>query len=194
VRQSAVAIERRGWNFPSSNLDRDLLHGEQGDWVGQEEDWHIHVEAWRMYKSAQFVYLGGYWSDWQDQSMWQRPPDTWRPMAFLSVGEVIFKLLEAYRFAAGMVVALPDVEAVLVHARLLGLKDRILRLGMPGRGELDTRASISNTLEHKSIMLPEDILGKTDEIALSMAVDFFRDYGWDPGLEMLRTLREELLS
>ncbi|HXF40471.1 MAG TPA: hypothetical protein VN687_12215 [Blastocatellia bacterium] len=195
VKRSAVSIERRGWVFPQVNLDRDLLRGAQDQWVGQESDWHIHLEAWRMYKSAQFVYLGGFWSDWQDQSIWQRPPETWRPTAQLFVGEVIFKLLETYRFAAGMAAAVPEFHALLIHAKLLGLKDRTLSLGMPGRRwELDTRTLISNSLEYKKTFAREDLLGRTDEIALSVAAEVFGDYKWDPGLEMLRTLRGEYLE
>lgn len=193
VQRSAVSIEARGWGFPQVNLDRDLLRGVQDDWVGQELDWHIHVEAWRMYKSAQFVYLGGFWSDWRDQSIWQRPPETWRPMARLFVGEVIFKLLEAYRFAAGMAAAVPEFDSLSVHAKLVGLRDRVLSLGMSGRGELDTRTLISDSLEYRKTFPREDILGRTDEIALSAAAEVFHDYKWDPGFEMLRTLRGEFL-
>lgn len=84
-----------------------------------------------MYRSAQFLYLGGFWSDWLDQSIWHRPPDSWQPINRLSVGEVILKLEETFKCAAGLALAEPDFTSLIVHAELVGLRDRVLTLGMP---------------------------------------------------------------
>lgn len=194
VQRCAVSIEKRGWPFPQIELERNLIRGDKDEWVGQEMDWHIHVETWRMYKSAQFVYLGGFWSDWKDQSLWPGPAQGWASESqWLYVGEVIIKLWEAHRFAAGMAVALPEFESFSIDAKLVGLKDRVLRLGMFGRGELDERILISNMLLHKETLSGERIIGGSDEIALSAAAAIFQQVGWDPGLELLRAIREELL-
>ena len=64
VRDSAV--ELRGWDCP--HIDTQNPPRRENAWVGQETGWEHYRELWRLYRSGQFLFLGGYEEDWRDHS------------------------------------------------------------------------------------------------------------------------------
>ena len=90
VRDSAV--ELRGWDCP--HIDTQNPPRRENVWVGQETGWEHYRELWRLYRSGQFLFLGGYEEDWRDHSgLWPHPPK-WEFGRLLWIQDAIFSLTE----------------------------------------------------------------------------------------------------
>lgn len=193
VKKCAVAVQNRGWTFPKVfRADDEVLTGT--DWVGQDLDWHIHVELWRLYLSGQFVYLGGIWDDWLDKSIFSTPNPNWKPGLRLFVGDVIYRFMEVFEFAARL--TLTDAGANRMHIEVVisGLKDRVLLLGMPNRQSLDERKLLSDSASYKQSFEREALISQANELALNAASEIFATYQWHPSLDFLKTIQKETIG
>lgn len=194
VMKCAVLVQNRGWTFPKVfRADDEVLTGD--DWVGQELDWHIHVELWRLYLTGQFVYLGGIWDDWLDQSIFSTPNPNWKPGLRLFVGDVIYRFMEVFEFAARLALTDAGANRMRIEVSISGLKNRVLLLGLPNRASLDSeRKLLSDSVSYKQSFEREELISQANELALIAASEIFATYQWHPSLDFLRTIQKETIG
>jgi hypothetical protein len=133
-------VRLRGWDFP--HFDPNAIYNTPS-YLGTTVDWSQHVELWRMYRSGQFVYLGGLWDvamDFQarlraefDSGVFLVPPgDKESVRGVLSFVGAIYSVTEFYLFAARLSKELEYASDVRLHVSLHNVEGWALATGEPG--------------------------------------------------------------
>ena len=185
-----TSVQLRGWDFPHLNSKENVQ--KDSDWIGQESKWHQYLELWRFYQSGQFIVFLGFDEDWRDNSELWPAPDGWEPGLTLSAVNTIFQLAEIFEFAARLSFTDAGDDMMHVGITLAGLQGRSLGLGSPRSHFKGKTASIQELPYH--IDLPRlHLMGEPMELALAPATELFKRFGWEPSLEILRDMQENLL-
>ncbi len=195
-----TSVDFRGWRFPHVDSFRDLDKGP--DWVGQEIDWIPCVELWRIYQSGQFVFFSGILSDWSKHTgTYTGWPSQWRSgggselKVLLDIKEVIVQLSEIFEFAARFALTEAGDSQVHLEIELNGIRNHLLTVPWNQGGYIhyqmaDTESELSYTADLSRL----ELVANTREMALKPAIELFRRFKWDPGIEVLRDIQSELLS
>jgi len=190
VRDCSVSL--RGWDFP--HVDHKQKAHIDIDWVEQLLDWNHHVELWRMYQSGQFVFMGGLFHDWVDQSELMKIMGSNQPQTFVSLGDSIYRYTEIFEFASRL--ALSDAGSPVMHIELSlsGIKDRVLREDTANWVPYDALGTIGiDCVPSKIEISREDLIAQPREYALEAMIELFRRFNWNPRIELLRDLQQSLL-
>jgi hypothetical protein len=191
IRKSSV--ELRGWDFPHISSNTDISVGM--DWVGQEVDWSEHVETWRLYQSGQFAFYGGIYYDWQDQSIFERPSQSWTPGKHLGVVDTIFRLTEIYELAARLSMTEAGGDSLFIGTTLVGLSGRALRIDDPRRSGFSyPRTSAIQEFPYSVTLPREQLVSEARDQALKHADQLFTRFNWTAGVEFLKTMQESLFK
>ena len=186
------SVKLRGWDFPHIDY-REEVHIDL-DWIEQSLDWNHHVELWRMYQSGQFVFKGGLFHDWIDQSDLMKIMGSNQSQTFVSLGDSIYRYTEVFEFASRL--ALSDAGSPVMHIELslLGIKDRILREDTAKGVPYDALGRIGiDSVPYKVELSREDLIAQPREYALRAMLELFRRFSWNPRIELLRELQESQL-
>lgn len=186
------AVELRGWNFP--HVDYNTKPHIDLDWVGQDLDWNHHVELWRIYQSGQFVFTGGLFHDWTDQSQLMRisPPD--KPTEFLSKGDSIYRYTEFFEFAARLALSDAGYSQMHIGITLSGIQDRVLLNDTSEWKPYDHHGKIQiDAIPFKLNISREELVTQPREHALKAMIELFRRFNWNIQIELLRDLQQSII-
>jgi hypothetical protein len=165
-------------------------------WIGQEIDWENYVELWRFYQSGQFVHFAGIKEDWLDQVRLSAPSKDWKPGVFLSVTNVLFHATETLELTARLAFTEAGDEQMHLEIALSGIEGRSLWIEPSHRWEallhMTHKASVKE-LSYKADLAQIRLITEPRELALQAAVELFQGFGWDPSLDVLRDMQDELL-
>ena len=188
-----ISVELRGWDYP--HLDPHIRHRIDKDWIEQSSEVDQYLEMWRFYQSGQFVDFLGMDEDWLDQFHDWPLPENWRPESYLGVENAVFKFTEILEFAARLSLTQAGGESMHLEIDLHGLNGRGLKLETRRKGSSylkDSRADIDK-LPYRVDLSGTELITASKDLALKPAVELFRRFGWDPSLEILRDMQENLL-
>ena len=184
-------VELRGWDFP--HLDPHTEPHIDVDWVGQESEWEHYLEVWRFYQSGQFVDITSMSGEWRDQSGLSPPDANWRPGQFLGVGDAVSTYTEIFVFASRLALTEEWDEGVHIEVTCTGLDGR--RLWVDSRNRWPMRRIYEATIQelpYKVDLLRTALVAEPWELALEPARELFQRFGWNPTMDMLRSLQGEL--
>jgi hypothetical protein len=186
-----ASVQLRGWDFPhiGRNGDRQI----DLNWVGQETRWEHMRELWRIYQTGQFFHLAGVWDDWRDHSSWWPPPDGWTSGERLGIGDVLFRFVEIFEFAARLSITPAGDDSMHIGVRLGGLANRVLFVDSPNRLPLrgSPRATI-NDFPYEIDVSRAELVAAPRDLALRGSVEVFKRFGWDGPLENLKSWQAEI--
>lgn len=188
-----ISVQLRGWDFP--HLDTQTKLHIDNDWIGQESEWGQYLELWRFYQSGQFIDFFGLDEDWRNQSELWPSPKAWKPCLFLDVEDTVFQFTEIFEFAARLALTPAGDEQIRLEIYVSGLKGRGLQLEIRRAGSSRLRAlnAAIDELPYKVDLPRLELVADPSELALKPAIELFRRFGWDPGLDVLRDIQDELL-
>ncbi len=184
-------VQIRGWDFPHLSNHVDIER--QADWIGQSSEWEHLLEVWRFYQSGQFVDLSGIWDDWRDQSSLSPAGGDWQPGQTLGVGDTLFRLTEIFEFAARLAQTEAGGEVTHIEIAVRKLDGRKLTVDDPNRLSFsyDRKASMKEFV--KTLDLSSDeLLAKTNEMAVQVARELFLRFDWAPSIQQLSDWQSKL--
>jgi len=186
-----TAVHLRGWDFP--HIAPRLEPHIDIDWIGQESEWEHHLEVWRFFQSGQILDVSSIMHDWRDQSTVWPSGQGWRPGAFLSVGDTLFRFTEIFEFAARLALTDAGDEHMHIGITVSGIRGRALVVDDPRRTPMfaDYKASIQEF--PYAIELPRaELIANPRELALRPTMELFWRFRWEPAPELLREQQEDL--
>ena len=195
-----TSVDFKGWRFPHIDSFRDPDKG--ADWIGQEIDWIPCVELWRFYQSGQFVFYSGMLSDWTKHtgtytgwsSQWPYPDDG-KHYVLLDIKEVIVGFTEIFEFAARLAFTEAGDDQIHLEVEVNGIRNHLLRFVPSNQpGFFHRMEDTGSELPYISDLSRLELVANTRDIALKPAIELFRRFKWDPGIEVLRDIQSELLS
>jgi len=190
VEQSNVSL--RGWDYPhiSKRNDDDGRFEFCGDFVESWTDWGHHPEFWRFYRSSQFLHYRAISEDWIEDDQRRRPAGPYISVtgAIYSITEMIEFLFRLYRNGAYKAGAEVLISAENTAKRELWIADP---MRMP--------FSYPRTTGAQRIVLarnlgPDDLNRSSTELSVSLTLEFFDNFGWQPSPDQIAADREKLLS
>lgn len=195
VEKNSVTL--RGWDYPHIPRRKE---GEIGMYAADNyyegrEDWHNHKEIWRMYQSGQFLHLLGLRDDWMELSGWGIAPNSEvKPGSQLNlIGEVTYEFTEIFEFLSRLGGAGIYDEGVRVTISLNNTKGRKLVVG-GDRLLWDDYVTEMDKITFERECTKEEILTKSNELALEAIVYFFERFNWEHvPLEAIRDDQQKLL-
>jgi len=188
-----ITVELRGWDFP--HLDPHIRYRTDNDWIEQISEVNQYLEFWRFYQSGQFVDFLGMEEDWLDECHdWPLPKD-WRPGSYLSVENALFQFTEILELAARLSLNQVGDESMHLEIDLHGLKGRGLKLENRRKGSSYLRNNLAelDRLPYSVDLSKTELITASLELALKPALELFRRFGWQPSLEILRDMQDNLL-
>lgn len=186
-----TSVQLRGWDFPHLG-PRTPPHIDK-DWIEQESQWNHFLEYWRFYQSGQFVQFSGMLEDWLDRSKIQRQMEGWKHGALLSVTGTVFHFTEIFEFAARLSRTQSGDQQMHLEIVVSGLKNRALWFDPARRmpPPVEMKATVEELLY--KVDLPQlQLFTETGKLALAPARELFQSFGWEPSLDLLRDIQEEL--
>jgi hypothetical protein len=186
-----ASVEFRGWDFP--HVDTRTNPRIDVDWVGQQFEWEQYLEIWRFYQSGQFVDVVGIPSDWRDQSKLWPADEGWSPGSLLGIGEVLFRFIEIFEFAARLSLTEAGDESITIQIIVGGLAGRKLFVDIPNRWPMfkEYKASLSEfpyTIE----LSRTELVAQPRELSLKPTAELFARFGWIPDAAALRDIQKSL--
>ena len=188
------SVQLRGWDFP--HLDSKTRPQIDQDWIEQASEWEQYLEFWRFYQTGQFVDFSGFTQDWRDQSRLSPPDKDWKPKMYLSVERAVFRFTEIFEFAARLSLTEAGDEQMHLEIIVGGLNGRGLGVDPVRRAGSEILMGMKATIEEKPYKIDlsrVELITEPRGLALKPAVELFRRFGWDPSLEILRDMQDELL-
>ncbi len=185
-------VRLRGWDFP--HLEPPNATHIDMDWIGQELEWQHLLSSWQFYQSGQFIHISGIPIDWRDQSSFWPADGEWKPGVLLGIGETIYRFTEICEFAARL--SLSEAGDELMHIDIIAdnLKGRVLYVDNQRRWPFDFpyRASIEK-YPHSIELSRSDLVARPKDIALQAVNEFFKRFGWNTTIDMLRDWLQEMM-
>lgn len=191
-------VSLRGWDYP---YWQDSEAKNVGEYVECSVDWSQYIEYWRFYRSGQFMHLFAVHEDHIDveKSLGTSYPPRPKRSGYLSFIGATLIVTEIFEFAARL--ASKDIlsPAAFVSIGLYNMYDHQLaafnsRRLMPDRYVRES----SEPIVFETQVSAQDLISKTDELALDAVVEIFEHFNWNnPPRDILaedqRRLRERRL-
>ena len=193
LQKTYVQIPNWRWEFP--HLDnRAPLHKNE-DWIGQESEWEQYLEYWRFYQSGQFLSVKGFYEDWRDNSNRCPPPSGWEPGHSLEVEDTLLHFNEIFEFATRLTFTEAGDARMLLEISAHNIEGRGLKLDMRRMGSSYLRSLKASVNEspYKINLANTELVANPGELALKPAVELFQRFGWNPGVNVLRDIRDECI-
>ena len=185
------SVQLRGWDFPYLDSKTPLRIDQ--DWIEQASKWEEYLEFWRFYQSGQFVDFVALDEDWRDQSTISAIPKNWKPGKSLDVEDTVCQITEFFEFASRLALTEAGDEQMHIEITISGLKGRTIRFE-PGRVPFRRQKAASiPELTYKVDLSRLQLVTEGRELALKPAVELFQRFAWNPSLEILRDMQDELL-
>ena len=193
LQKSYVQYPKRRWEFPHYHASAPVQ--EANDWIGRESEREVYLELWRFYQSGQFVSIKGMYEDWRDNSKLFAIPDGWQPGKFLNVEDTLLQFSEVFDLASSLMFSPVFDAQIRVKISAHNLIGRCLKLVLDGKenARLKTFTTSVNEIPYMIDLTPFKLVGRHRDLALPPAVQLFQQFGWNPGIEYLRDLRDEAL-
>jgi hypothetical protein len=186
-------VELRGWDFP--HVGRSWELPESQDWVGVETDWSNHVEIWRAFRSGQFVFRGGIWTDWLDQHHFGSSGQEWKPGEGMPIVSALWSATEFWEFAARYSQTEAGDDQMYIEVSFSKLRGRVLF------GDHEQRAWFRNygparmdSFTFAREISRAELISDARRLAVTCAADLFAVFGYEPNLELLVSIQSELFK
>jgi len=188
-----ASVQLRGWDFP--HIDSGDSPITDVNWVGQETRWEHILESWRIYQTGQFFHLAGVLDDWRDHSRrWPAPPG-WVHGQGLGIGDVLFRFVEIFEFAARLSTSAAGDESMHVEVRLGGLAGRQLFVDSANRFPIlrgQPRRAHANEFPFEIDVSRTELVADPRELALRGSIEVFKRFNWDGPFEYLKAWQAEI--
>lgn len=193
IRKTYVQLRYWRWEFPHFNSPNAPHNGK--DWIEQKSEWEAYLELWRFYQSGQFVSFKGVYEDWRDNSVRYLPPPNWAQGQYLEVEDTLLQFTEIFEFAARLAFTQAGDERMCLAIGVHNLAGRGLKLDLDRKGSsyLRTLTAEVNDLPYKVDLPAVKLVANSAELALQPAAELFQRFGWNPGIAMLRDIRDDRL-
>ena len=193
LQKTYVQLKHWRWEFPQINIAAAPGYGI--DWIGQESEWDEYLELWRFYQSGQFVNFKGLYEDWRDNSTRRQPPPNWAPGQYLEVEDTLLQFTEIFEFAARLAFTQAGDARMCLDLCVHNLAGRGLKLDRQRKGSsyFSTLTASVKEMPYKVELPAVKLVANPAELALRPAAELFQRFGWDPGIAMLRDIRDERL-
>ncbi len=191
-------VSLRGWSYPyvpNENVDRKGLapgNDYYEGWINSR----IHLELWRMYQSTQFIHYCALWEDWENEDNFFHRDNPKKPGSSLSVIGTTYHVAEVYEFIRRLVQNDIYPQGVQVKIELCNTEERILVIDDPFRGPFfQEYKTAATSISYEQVYEKEDILLKSQDLALDCIVHFFKRFGWhQPNIQVIQEDQKKLLS
>jgi hypothetical protein len=183
------SVQLRGWDFP--HIDTQRPTRIDIDWIEQSIDWQHIISTWRFHQSGQFIFIGGNFNDWRDQSGFWPADEDWQPNVYLDIEDAIFTFAEIFEFTARLSMTSDCYEKVNIKIDIGNIANRFLHLG---RG---TFPKYRGQIEHFPFEIEverEELLACTKKITLQASRELFLRFGYDISIDRLREWQNQLLK
>ena len=186
------SVNLKGWDFPHVDSNVEMEKGP--DWIGQEISRDPVLELWRFYQSGQFVHYSGMPEDWRPGTNQWSPSGDGVNRVMLDVASVVLQLTEIYEFAARLCFTQASDSTICLEITVDNIEDHTLILHEVGSetGSLIPQAN-SPGMQYAIFLSKVEIVAEARELSLSPAVELFKSFQWDPGIDFIRELQSELL-
>lgn len=186
-----LSVRLRGWDFPHIDHRNQVTVGKS--WIEQDTDWEMYVESWRFYQTGQFIHYDGFKEDWLHQARQLGRSQDFEPGEKLAVVSALFRFTEVFEFAKRFAFSEVGDPSVHVEIGLSGLQNRTLWLDSETRAPFfrDYTAAIpefKQSGEHSQ----EELAAESRSLSRRYAQELFRRFGWDPSIDALRSMQDEL--
>jgi hypothetical protein len=137
--------------------------------------------------------------DWRDRSTLWPPHKGWESGKALGVEDTLFTFAEIFEFAARLSRTQAGDQQMHLEIVVSGLKDRALWVELVRRsggnsGDLRMLGKTSiEELPYRIDLMQLQLITEPRELALKPARELFQRFGWEPSLDLLRDIQEELL-
>ena len=177
------SVQIKGWSFPHIDAFVEIEKGP--DWIGQEFDSDRILELWRFYQSGQFIHYFGMREDWDPSSNGQ---------VKLDVSGVILRFTEIFEFAARLALAEGWDEGVHLQVTADNLKNHVLQPPGLASGKVSwiPEAQVPK-LEYAKELSKTALVANAQEASLDPALQLFKCFHWEPGIDIVRDLQASRL-
>ncbi len=187
VERARVSI--RGWDYPHVSRRQDDHGGAErvGEYFENWCDWQSQVEFWRMYRSAQFLSYNALNEDLDGS--YHNPP----PGSFLDIRDAIYSVTEFCEFARRLHANGVHENGSELKISLSNTEGRQLWVG-PGRIPFfDPMRTNASTILIERLVWPEDWTAGAIDIALSILLELFDHFGWNPAASQIKGDQEKFM-
>ena len=186
------SVDLKGWSFPHVDSFVDIEKGP--DWIGQEISWYPMLELWRFYQSGQFVHYFGIPEDWRTGANQWLPSGDGAHRVMLDVAGIVLQLTEIYEFAARLCFTEAADNAICLEITVENIGNHCLLLPELGSQKVSSIPQANEPrMEYVIYLSNTEIVAEAKELSLSPALELFRRFRWDPGIDLVRELQNEVL-
>ena len=181
------SVRLRGWDFPHVN-GKGKAYPDR-DSIAQEFEWKEYHEFWRFYQSGQFIYYGGFVSDWRESASDHKGVERHKTLRAV---DMVVRFTEVFEFAARL--ALTQVADTQTHIEIKasGLKDRSIWFNPEKYDPWPTLKAHVAEFRYEDDVPNAKLMAESRELALVAARELFKRFDWDPNLDVLRDMQAML--
>lgn len=187
VSQSSVSL--RGWNFPHVEYGPD--HDFKGtNWLGQGLSWNHIQETWRMFRSAQFEFIGGLYEDWSQPGQFVDSQ-----LGRFPIWGSIYRILETFEFASRLAATGVGSSRMLVQIETGNINYRQLYNDNPkktGIRKYTGPASFVHPDDPKSYVDRNQLLAEPRSLAAEATSELLQTFEFDVSPEGVMIWQSEL--
>lgn len=186
-------VSMRGWDFP--HVDKDLYAADQ-NYIYSGTDWSRYKEYWRFYQSGQFIYLGGMYEDWEQDSIGLLgSPGKSLGFKGFAVDGNFYRITEILEFAARLVSKEVFDGFVNIEITLHDTLDRQLFFYERGRHLFREYKARLSEIKFSKKYSEGEILARGNEIAVEIAYFFFERFNWDRlDISLLKEMQQKFIT
>ena len=174
-----TSVQLRGWDFPHLSASVERTTGT--DWIEGHYVRKPFLEVWRFYQSGQFVDISSVPYDWEESDRGR----------IINVADCVYRLTEVFEFAARLALTKAGghfMHIEITHKNLAGRKLDFKGTRNVGNGLI----SDSDDYFFEQDVSQIELITEPLELAFKPAVKLFRQFGWEPHLDLLREIQSQL--
>jgi hypothetical protein len=188
VERSSVSL--RGWDFPHINNRNDDDGGmaPMGAYFESWTDWDGFIDFWRMYRSSQFLAYIAVHSD--TGPMGTEIADARQ----LGAVEAIYAITEFIEFAHRLSTNGLYEAGAIVSVALRNTANRRLTAGQGKIPFFDLKQTGAAAIQLDRNFTVSDLTDRHRDMSVSMILELFDQFGWNPGPERILSEQERFYS
>lgn len=178
-------VSLRGWDFPHISRRQDDQGGNEcgTDFFENWCDWNSFLEFWRMYRNGQFLSYNAV------HSVGEVGADP-GGVRSLDVIDAIYTVSEFVEFAQRLAVAGLYGDGYQLDVSLRNTRGRRLSAGRERMPFWDDQSSNAETIQIERRVEPDAIQAGAISTSLSMLLELFDAFGWNPDPNQIRADQE----
>ena len=182
VEHARVSI--RGWDYPHVSNRQDDQGGSErcNDYLENWCDWYTQIEFWRMYRSGQFLSYNALDDDLIESAK--------ADARSLNVVGAIYAVTEFVEFAHRLAANGLYASGYAVDLSLRNTQERYLEAGRSRVPFFDYRRTNHGSIQIVRTVEPEAIERGAIETSLSVLLELFDAFGWNPEPSQIRADQE----